>query len=93
MAVRKKRSSVPTVRYNGSPRIPPPPSIRNSWLHFAWLVATAIALYYAKGPILIIAAIVGIGWLCNRYPTFGHFVAVFVRGFISGLIGGRRRRW
>ena len=33
--------------------------------HFAFLILTAIALYYAKGPILVIAAIVGFvnAWL------------------------------
>ena len=35
--------------------------------HFAFLILTAIALYYAKGPILVIAAVVGLvnAWLEN----------------------------
>jgi len=42
------------------------------WHCFAFLIVTAIALYYAKWPILIIAAIIGIvrgwTWLTYRFP-------------------------
>jgi hypothetical protein len=36
-----------------------PPSIRNSWPHFAFLTVTAIVMYFAKWPILLIAALIG----------------------------------
>jgi fructose-1,6-bisphosphatase glpX len=41
-----------------------PPSIRNSWPHFAFLIVTVIVMYFAKWPILLIAGIdlyMGIG--------------------------------
>ena len=67
----------------------------SSWPYFAFLIVTAVALYYAKGPILVIAAIVGIckAWLylCHRFPRTMRVVNRFVAGFIRGLSGGGRR--
>jgi len=58
---------------------------------FAWLLATAVAYYYAKWPPLILAAIVGLIhawlWFCRRFPMTACFVFVFLRA----LLGGRRR--
>jgi hypothetical protein len=60
------------------------------------LIVVAVALYYAKWPILVIAVLVGIckgwGWLSLRYPRTMRIVAILLSGFISGLLGGRRRR-
>jgi hypothetical protein len=36
-----------------------PPSIQNSWPHFAFLIVTAIVMYLAKWPILLISAPIG----------------------------------
>jgi hypothetical protein len=74
------------------PPVPIAPTFGNSWPLFLWLVATATALYFAKWPILVVAAIVGFCkawiWLSRRYPRTMYFIAVF----IAALIGGRRRR-
>jgi hypothetical protein len=68
------------------------PSGLKTWHTFTFLIVTAIALYYAKGPILVIAAIVGFvvawSWFCRRYPR----TAIFIFGFTRGLLGGGRRR-
>jgi hypothetical protein len=44
------------------------PSGLKSWHAFAFLLLTAVALYYAKWPILFVAAIVGVvrGWIWRR---------------------------
>jgi len=51
---------------------------------------TAIAMAYAKLPILLVAAIVGfvLAWVtfCRRFPM----TAIFLFGFLGGLLGGRR---
>ena len=55
---------------------PPPapivPAFRNSWPLFVWLIATAVVMYFAKWPILLILALIGffrgLFWLCERYP-------------------------
>jgi hypothetical protein len=49
-------------------------------------------MHYARGPILVIAEIaffvMGWSWFCRRFP------AIFMFGFMRGLLGGgRRRRW
>ena len=52
-----------------------------TWHAFTFLIITAIALYYAKWPILVIATIVffcrGVLWLCDRFP-----ILCIVRGLI-----------
>ena len=46
------------------------------------------ALYYFKGPVLLIAAIVVFWlWLCRRYPRTMWFVTIF----LTALLGKRRR--
>jgi hypothetical protein len=64
-----------------------------TWHTFAFLIVTAVALYYAKGPIFLIAAIVGFVngwlWLSFRFPRVMFFVNSFVLGFIRGLTGRR----
>lgn len=60
---------------------PPPPAMK-TWHAFAFLIATAIVMYFAKWPILLIAALVGffrgLYWLCDRYPrTMRVIVAIF----------------
>ena len=61
-----------------------------TWHTFAWLIATAIACYYARGPILVIAAIVfltmGAAWMGRRFPL----TTIFIIGFLRGLFGSRR---
>jgi hypothetical protein len=53
------------------PAAPIVPNFRNSWPYFAFLIVTAIVMYLAKRPILLIAALVGfvrgLFWLCERY--------------------------
>jgi hypothetical protein len=60
-----------------------------TWHIFAFLIVTAVLLYYAKGPILVIAAIVflGIGaaWMGRRFPL----TTIFIVGFLRGLMGRR----
>jgi hypothetical protein len=67
------------------------PTVRDSWPLFAWLIVTAIVMYYAKWPILVIAALIGIFrgllWLCERYPR----TMLVIMAFVRGLMGGRRR--
>jgi len=67
-------------------RQPPPPIVptfRNGWPLFAWLIVTAIVMYYAKWPILLIAALVGIFkgllWLGQRYPKTMFFILFLFR--------------
>jgi hypothetical protein len=69
---------------------------RSASLGHTLLIVTAIALYFAKWPILILAAIVGLFkmwlwlWLCRRYPRTMYYVAAFLSGFVRGLLGRRR---
>ena len=48
------------------------------WGYLAFLIVTAILLYYAKWPILIIAGIVGLvkgwSWLERRFPRTMRFM-------------------
>jgi len=71
-------------------RAAPLPAMK-TWHAFAFLIVTAVALYFAKWPILLIAALVGffrgLFWLCERYPRTMLVIAALVRG----LMGGRRR--
>jgi hypothetical protein len=57
--------------------------------YLAFLTVTAVALYYFKWPILMIAAIVGFVWcwslFCRRFPR----TAWFFYGFCRGLFGRR----
>jgi MFS superfamily sulfate permease-like transporter len=67
--------------------------MKRSWPYFLWLILTAVALYYAKWPLLILAALVlffrGYWWLCERYPRTMFTITVF----LNALFGGRRGRW
>jgi hypothetical protein len=58
--------------------------------HFAFLVLVAILIYFAKGPLLVLAALIGffigLSWLCQRFPR----TMIVIHGFLSGLLGGRR---
>ena len=78
----RSSSSVPRVQ-----AVQPAPSMTSSWPYFAWLVVTAVAGYFAKGPILVVAAIVflaiGAAWMGRRFPL----TTVFIVGFIRGLMG------
>lgn len=65
------------------------PTLRSSWPLFAWLFVTAILLYYAKWPILIVAALVGWVQLCRGYPLLTILTAGFLRGVIRGLFSRR----
>jgi hypothetical protein len=79
------------VPLSESPPAPIVPTFGNSWPYFAWLIVTAIVMYYAKWPILVIAALVGFFrgqyWLCNRYPRTMFVILTIVRGMM-----GRGRR-
>jgi hypothetical protein len=59
----------------------------SSWTAHAFVLVTAIALYYLKWPILIVAAIIMLikGWLslCYRYPRTMFFITAFLRGLFS----------
>jgi hypothetical protein len=59
-------------------------SNNETWHAFAFLIITAVAYYYASGPIVFIAAtVIGINvWLWL-------FTAWFIFGFMRGLLGGR----
>jgi hypothetical protein len=89
---RPRAGNAPKVSYAGPPAAPIVPTFRNSWPHFAFLIVTAVVMYYAKWPILVIAALVGffrgLFWLCDRYPRTMFVILAFVKG----LMGGRRRR-
>ncbi len=72
--------------------VPPPtlvqPTFRTSWPLFAWLIATAVVMYFAKWPILLIAALVGffrgLLWLGNRYPK--TMLVIAVRGLMRAAL-------
>ena len=53
-------------------------------------VIAAVVTYYAKWPILIIAALIGffrgLYWLCDRYPRTTFVILAIVNGML-----GRRR--
>jgi hypothetical protein len=55
-------------------------------------VAAGAALYqYPRLMVLIVAVVLLLRawlWLCRRHPL----VAICIHGFLSGLLGGRRRR-
>jgi hypothetical protein len=81
---RRHATSVPLVRYVA------PPTLRNTWPLFAFLIAAA-ALWFVFGKaVLVIAAIVflliGWVWFCRRWPM----TALVIIGFLRGLLGGRR---
>ena len=71
------------------PKVQPSPVVQVSWPYFAFLIVTAVALYFFKWPILILAALIFfcIGWvkLAQRYPL----TMMFVLGFLRGLFGRR----
>lgn len=47
-----------------------------------------VALYYAKWPILLIAALVGIfrglDWLCHRFPQTMYVILTIIRVIVRG---------
>jgi hypothetical protein len=67
-----------------------PPTLTNSWAYFLFLPIVAVLAYYAKGPILVVAAIVflaiGAAWMGRHCPL----TTIFIIGFLRGLFGGRR---
>jgi hypothetical protein len=78
------RRLVPMPAARRAPAAPQaaPLTAMKTWHAFAFLIVTAIALYCAKWPILLIAALVGffrgLYWLCDRYPrTMRVIVAIF----------------
>ncbi len=64
----------------------PPRAPLKTWHAFAFLIVTAVVMYYAKWPILIIAAIVGIiqvwALLARRYPKTMWFLLGVFRGLM-----------
>jgi len=62
---------------------------------FAFLIVTAIVLYYAKWPVLIIAAPIGffrgLDWLCERYPRTMLVILAIVREMIAGRRAPKNR--
>jgi hypothetical protein len=93
MPTRKAPAPTPAPRVVA--QAAPLPAMKN-WHAFAFLIVTAIAYYYLKWPILIIAAIDGFVngwiWLSYRFPKTMWFVSAFLSGFLRGMMGGRRRR-
>jgi hypothetical protein len=88
----KAPSPEPTPPAAPPPAPPPvPPTFRTSWPLFAWLIATAVVMYFAKWQILVIAALIGffrgLSWLGERYPRTMFVILAIVRG----MMGGRRR--
>ena len=75
------------------PKVQASPVVQVSWPYFAFLIVMAVALYFFKWPILILAASSSsscffcIGWvkLAQRYPL----TMMFVLGFLRGLFGRR----
>jgi hypothetical protein len=59
---------------------PAPPAAMKTWRAFAFLIVTAIALYYLKWPVLIIAGLVGFFWCVD---WLSHMPALLDR--CSGL--------
>jgi hypothetical protein len=87
-----RASNAPKVSYAGPPAAPIVPTFGNSWPYFAFLIVTAVALYYLKWPVLLIAALagffIGLNWLCRRFPRT-MFVILFI---VNALLSSRRRR-
>ena len=88
------RKGIPWFRTRSTRRLsagpsaqPVEPTFRNSWPYFAFLLVVAVALYYAKWPILIIAALVGffrgLFWLCHRFPRTMFVIMAIVRGLMG----------
>ena len=73
----------------------PPPTFRNTWPLWLWLVVTAVAYYYAGKLILLIAAFVflvrGVLWCSRRFPLTTYFFVVLIGTLLGGR--GRGRRW
>ena len=74
----------------------PPAVILNSpptYIAFAYILLVGVLCAFAKGPLLVVAALVfffiALFWLCQRFPR----TMIFILAFISGLLGGGRRRW
>ena len=77
-----RKASASSVSGNASAAAPAPMAAMKTWHLVVFLIVTAIALYYAKWPILLIAGAVGffrgLYWLCDRYPrTMPVIVAIF----------------
>lgn len=62
-----------------------------TWPLFAWLLLTAVVLYYAKGPLLVLAAVVGVLVLWTKLAMRFPLTAIAIAGFLSGLLRGGRR--
>jgi hypothetical protein len=97
---------VPTKR---APRKPPPEPVihhpPHAWHHrvpypyqFKWDGAWIFVLFLAAGglafkPLFVLAGFIAlmrcVVWLCFRFPL----TVVFFTAFLSGLMGGGRRRW
>ena len=72
---------------------PAPRAPLQTWHAFAFLIVTAVVLYCAKWPILIVAGMVGffrgLFWLCERYPRTMFVIMVIGRALLAT---GRGRR-
>ena len=86
MRKKKPKPSVPNVQA-AQPVIQP---AMKTWHAHAFIIITAVALYYLKWPILIVAAITLFGisaaWMGRRFPL----TTIFIIGFLRGLFGSRR---
>jgi hypothetical protein len=89
--MRPARAQLALSEPTSVPPTPPPappiaPTFRNSWPLFVWLIATAVVMYYAKWPILVILAVVlivrGLSWLGHRYPKTTLFILLFLRSLL-----------
>jgi hypothetical protein len=56
----RRKASAPPASGNASAAAPAALAVLRTWHCFAFLIATAILLYYAKWPILFIAGAVGL---------------------------------
>ena len=75
-----RKASAPPASGNASAAAPAALAVLRTWHCFAFLIATAILLYYAKWPILFIAGAVGLfrglDWLCHRFQRTMRVILV-----------------
>ena len=85
MPKRRRPSSGPPAQ---QPPAPPPAPLK-AWHCFAFLIATAVAMYFLKWPILVIAALVGFFYCLagSAIVSRGRCLS-FRRSFAGCLAGG-----
>ena len=85
--VTKGRWLVPMPTRKAAPPSTPAPAplaAMKTWHAFA----SATVWCLAKGPLIVIGFLVGLNWLCDRFPKTMYWIVLIV----EGLMSGRRRR-